>query len=65
MALKEPNMNNPWCMQPGVALRSNYLSSEGAEYTYIKPFQGLQSVGWLYPGLHPGLFIFSHFVAYN
>ena len=31
----------------------------------IKPFQGLQSVGWLHPGLHPGLFIFSHFVAQN
>jgi hypothetical protein len=30
---------------------------------YIKPFQGFKSVGCLYPRLHRGLFIFSHFVA--
>ncbi len=31
MALKEPNMNNPW-RQPGVDVYQKLPSSEGAEY---------------------------------
>jgi hypothetical protein len=34
LALKEPNMNNPW-RQPGVDDHQSLSSSEGAEYKYF------------------------------
>jgi len=49
MALKEPNMNNPW-RQPGVSYHSSFpalkeLNINLLKIPFIKPFQGLRSEG--------------------